>query len=182
MCLAAQLCPTLYDPMDCSPPGSSVHGILWSRILEWVATPFCRGPSWPNDWTQAFCTAGLLHCGRIPDCLSYQGLSPNLQRGLVNKATPLCVKKQKMWHKVTGIHFLSMFPCKWLEIVTQCSWQLVFFPPAPSCATRFPGLQLSHQGLNPGHGNEVLVILTTRPHFSLFRPRNMKDEISLYLQ
>ena len=33
----AQLCPTLCDPVDCSPPGSSVHGILWARILEWVA-------------------------------------------------------------------------------------------------------------------------------------------------
>ena len=35
-----QLCPTLCDPMDCSPPGSSVHGILQARILEWVAVLF----------------------------------------------------------------------------------------------------------------------------------------------
>ena len=35
--LGAQLCPMLCDPMNCSPPGSSVHGILWARILEWVA-------------------------------------------------------------------------------------------------------------------------------------------------
>ena len=41
----AQLCPTLCDPMDCSPPGSSVHGILQARILEWVAIPFSRGSS-----------------------------------------------------------------------------------------------------------------------------------------
>ena len=38
--LVAQLCPTLWDPVDCSPPGSSVHGILQARILEWVAIPF----------------------------------------------------------------------------------------------------------------------------------------------
>ena len=38
-CLVAQLCPTLCNPMDCSPPGSSVHGILQARILEWVAVP-----------------------------------------------------------------------------------------------------------------------------------------------
>ena len=43
----AQLCLTLCDPMDCSPPGSSVHGILQSRILEWVAMPFSRGSSSP---------------------------------------------------------------------------------------------------------------------------------------
>ena len=40
MCLVAQLCPTLYDPMDCSPSGCSVHGIVQARILEWVAIPF----------------------------------------------------------------------------------------------------------------------------------------------
>ena len=37
--LVAQSCPTLYDPTDCSPPGSSVHGILQARILEWIAIP-----------------------------------------------------------------------------------------------------------------------------------------------
>ena len=39
LCLVTQLCPTLCDSMDCSPPGSSVHGILQARILEWVAMP-----------------------------------------------------------------------------------------------------------------------------------------------
>ena len=43
--LAAQSCPTLCDPMDYSPPGSSVHGILQARILEWVAMSFSRGSS-----------------------------------------------------------------------------------------------------------------------------------------
>ena len=38
--LVAQLCPTLWDSVDCSPPGSSVHGILQARILVWVAIPF----------------------------------------------------------------------------------------------------------------------------------------------
>ena len=37
--LAVQLCPTLYDPIDCSPPGTSVHGILQVRILEWMSCP-----------------------------------------------------------------------------------------------------------------------------------------------
>ena len=44
--LVTPLCPTLCDPMDCSPPGSSVHGVLQARILEWVAIPFSRG--FPN--------------------------------------------------------------------------------------------------------------------------------------
>ena len=42
----------LCDPMDCSPPGSSVHGILQARILEWVAISFSRGSSRPRDQTQ----------------------------------------------------------------------------------------------------------------------------------
>ena len=49
---AAQLlqsCPTLCDPVDCSPPGSSVHGILQARKLEWVAMLSSRGSSQPRD-------------------------------------------------------------------------------------------------------------------------------------
>ena len=47
--LVGQSCPTLWDLMDCSPPGSSVHGILQARVLEWVAIPSSRGSSWPRD-------------------------------------------------------------------------------------------------------------------------------------
>ena len=46
-----QMCLTLCDAMDCSPPGSSVLGIFQARILEWVATPASRGSSRPRDWT-----------------------------------------------------------------------------------------------------------------------------------
>ena len=51
--LIAHLCPTLWDPMDCSPPGFSVHRILQARILEWVGIPFSRGSSQPEDQTQS---------------------------------------------------------------------------------------------------------------------------------
>ena len=44
LCLVTQLCPTLFDPKVCSLPGSSVHGILQARILEWVAMPFSTNP------------------------------------------------------------------------------------------------------------------------------------------
>ena len=56
--LVAQSCQTLCDPMDDSPSGSSVHGILQARILEWVALPFSKGSSQPRDWTQVSCIAG----------------------------------------------------------------------------------------------------------------------------
>ena len=59
-CRVAQSCPTLCEPMDCSPPGSSAHGILQARrILEWVAMPTSRGPFQPRGQTRV---SFLLHC------------------------------------------------------------------------------------------------------------------------
>ena len=56
--LVSQWCLTLCNPMDCSPPGSSVHGILQARMLEWVAIPFSKGSSWPRDQILVSCIAG----------------------------------------------------------------------------------------------------------------------------
>ena len=69
--LVPQLCPTLCDPMDCSPPGSSVHGILQARTLDWVPTPFSRGSSRPRDQIR------LLHYRQILYHLSHQGSPQN---------------------------------------------------------------------------------------------------------
>ena len=54
----AQSCPTFCNPVGCSRPGSSVHGILQARILKWVAISFSRGSSQPKDRTQVSCIAG----------------------------------------------------------------------------------------------------------------------------
>ena len=71
--LVAQSCPTLCEPMDCSSPGFSVHGILRARTLEWVAISFSRGG------TRIFPTQGwnpgLLHCRRLLYCLSHWGMA-----------------------------------------------------------------------------------------------------------
>ena len=61
-----QSCPTLCDPMDCSPPGSSVHEILQARILEWVAMPSSTGSSWPKDWTHVSCIEGRFFTAELP--------------------------------------------------------------------------------------------------------------------
>ena len=53
-----QLCPTFCDPMDCSPPDSSVHGIFQVKILEWVTLPSSRESSQPRDQIQVSCIAG----------------------------------------------------------------------------------------------------------------------------
>ena len=58
VCMCAKLlqsCLTLCDPVECSPPGSSVHGIVQARILEWVAMPSSWGSSWPRDRTCISC-------------------------------------------------------------------------------------------------------------------------------
>ena len=52
-----QLAPTLCDPVDCSPPRSSVHKGLQARILEWVATPSSRGSPQPRDRTSISCVS-----------------------------------------------------------------------------------------------------------------------------
>ena len=67
LCIYTQLCLTLWGPMDCSPPGSYVHGISQARILEWVAVSFYRGSSEPRDWAHVFCISCigrqiLYHC------------------------------------------------------------------------------------------------------------------------
>ena len=59
-CLVAHLCPTLCNPMDCSPPGSSVHGISQASILEWVAISSSKGSSQPSDWTHISCKSPAL--------------------------------------------------------------------------------------------------------------------------
>ena len=68
----AQSCPALCDPMDCSPPGTSVHGILQAIVLEWVAMPSSRGSYRPKDQTWVSCVGRqiLYH-------LSHQG-SPEI--------------------------------------------------------------------------------------------------------
>ena len=53
-----QSCPTFGDPMDCSLPDFSFHGIFQARVLEWGAISLSRGSSWPRDWTQVSHIAG----------------------------------------------------------------------------------------------------------------------------
>ena len=56
--VVARSCPTLWNPMHCSLPGSSIHRLLQARILEWISIPFSRGSSQPRDWTRVSHIAG----------------------------------------------------------------------------------------------------------------------------
>ena len=88
--LVAQTCPTLCDPMDCSPPGSSVHGIHQARILEWVAISFSR-----IFLTQGS-NLGLLYCRQVLYHLTYYG-SPRYRGG--NDKLEVLRHKVKPWRK-----------------------------------------------------------------------------------
>ena len=68
------MCLTPFNPMDYSLPGSSVHGILQARILEWVVIPFSRGPSWPRDETHDI----YVSCRQILYHLNHQGSPLNV--------------------------------------------------------------------------------------------------------
>ena len=100
--LVTHSCPTLCNPMDYSPPGSSVHGILQTRILEWVATPFSWGSSRPGDLPHPGTNLRLLHCRQILYSLSHQRSLPGGQ-----KSPP--VGNSLFWGKVSQAHFLSKF-------------------------------------------------------------------------
>ena len=79
--LVAQWCPTVYDPKNCSPPGSSVHGILQARILEWVAISSFRGSTGPRDWTQVSYTESRTWWSEPPDSQKeHLLLSPILEK------------------------------------------------------------------------------------------------------
>ena len=82
VCVHAQSCLTLWNPMDCSLPGSSVHRVFQARILEWVAIFSSRGSSWPRDWTNVSC---IFFIGRrILYHWEYSQVVPMVKNPLVN--------------------------------------------------------------------------------------------------
>ena len=90
--LVAQSCLTLCDPMDCSPPGCSVHGILRARILGWVAMPSSRGLSRPRDWTRGTYIFKQILC----DCASGEA------RLLTRRAATAVMALTKPWYGCAG--------------------------------------------------------------------------------
>ena len=88
--LVTQLCPNLCDPVDCSPAGSSVYGILQARMLEWVAIPFSRGSSQPRDRTWVSWITGFftIWATREANLLPYALNRGGKKSTLPNKANP----------------------------------------------------------------------------------------------
>ena len=124
--LVAQSCPILCDFMDYSPPGSSVHGILQARTLEWVAIRFSRESFWRRDWTWVSCVVGIfftvwatkekiyLHRYRVPDCVL----------GIVLRVIhryPVCLFLILIY---TCMYAVSLFPRKILHFFVPTKYQL----------------------------------------------------------
>ena len=116
-----QSCLTLCDPMDCSLPGSSVHGILQARTLEWVAIPFSRASSQPRDRICVFCVTGGFftaeplgkpqkneYCQVIQQTkITYLGLTFEKIRKTLNQRRPiLCILRCWQWH--SRVTFVSI--------------------------------------------------------------------------
>ena len=103
-----QSCPAICDPIDCSPLGSSVHGIFQGWILERVAMPSSRGSSQPSNWTHV--CLRLLHCRQILYPLSHLG-SPNklIAPPNVGGHRPILwgSKQNKRWRKEEFIPFFA---------------------------------------------------------------------------
>ena len=66
ICLVTKSCLTLWDPMHWNSPGSSIIWISQARILDWVASSFARGSSWPRDWTHICCIADGFFTIKLP--------------------------------------------------------------------------------------------------------------------
>ena len=124
-----QSCPTLCDPVDCSPPDSSIHGIFQVRILEWVAISFSRGSSRPRDRTRASCTAGRQFTVQSHHLIWFQFLPSFLE--LVPFLIPKPTKKQIVYlgSHLASVMFLSFSIKVMKENVTKSNIHVVISLP-----------------------------------------------------
>ena len=134
-----QSCLTLCNPMDCSPSGFSMRGILQARILEWVAIPFSRGSSLPRDRTWVSHIAGkyFFPCGREAICISVQFSS------VAQSCLTLCEPMNRSMPGLPVHHQLPEFTQTHVHQVGDA-----IQPSHPLSSPSPPALSLSqHQGL-----------------------------------
>ena len=141
--------------MDYSLPGSSVHGILQARIMEWVAMPFSRGSSQPRDWTRISHTGNLIlyHWATRELSPYFQCLFSSVQFSSVTQSCPtLCDPMNRSMPGLPVHHHLPEFTqthIHWVGDAIQPSHPLSSpFPPAPNPSQHqslFQWVNSSHQ-------------------------------------
>ena len=143
---------TLCEPMDCGPPGSSVHGILQARILEWVAMPSSRGSFWLKDWTRVSyisCTGRWVlyhqHCMGILNICQHMANSLHCpaETNFVNQLFSSKKKRETLKKNVIAyliypnFYILSLFRTENFGIILDSSFSmptLDILPVTKSCA------------------------------------------------
>ena len=103
-------CPTLYNPVDYSPLGSSVHGILQARILEWVVISFSRGSSQSRDRTRVSCIAGRWFTNRA------------MREALI--CHYILLKPKEQWHKEWALMLTTDLGDSTVSVVARPLWQV----------------------------------------------------------
>ena len=114
-CLFAKACPTLYYPMDCSLPGSTVHGISQARILEWVAISSSRGSSQPRDQSYVSCIGRkILYHWAAQEAHHFWGLYSNIPKALPPLIVTLGIRilRCEVWgrHRHSGASLVDQNP------------------------------------------------------------------------
>ena len=136
-----QWCPTLWDPMDCSPPSSSVHGVLQARKLGWVAISFSRGSSRPRNWTH-ISYVSCIAAGSLPQAPPGKPLLPTC-----------CVSKYPLIQELWDLDDLSLplFPTHCLpkspwagRTQPHCRKKTIFFLPIPPTSSFLLFFQCLH--------------------------------------
>ena len=117
----AQSCPTLCVPIDCSPPGSSVHGIFQAGVLEWVAISFSRGSSRPRDRSRVSCIPGrhfsLWASREAPNLVDRKIIWSQF---VLENCLPWCQMGESSFQNWS--HLFLIFKCLFLNI--KCSFPL----------------------------------------------------------
>ena len=112
--LVTKSCPTLYNALDCNPPGSSIHGISQARILEWVAVSFSRGSSWLRNRTHLLHWREILYhwATREAQTFHYVYVNQNIRLYTLNiyifyfKDRNIKIILKRKWKKYTKFLFL----------------------------------------------------------------------------
>ena len=153
-CLVTQQGPALCDPLDCSPPGSSVHGVFQARILQWVVISYCRGSSSPTDQTRVSCVFCIGRC-ILYHCATWEALT-NLEASNKYRTELNKLKFNRNW----GLAYITDYAALWHCRSHLLPWFLQFsiykeevsylpFRPAIRMILTFSGkLHLNLWGIN----------------------------------